>query len=152
MAVTYASAFGLVKDVAVPAIILAMLVLIGNWPDLWRAIRFRRKAHWALVRATVEEVVALRSLVTDGSYSTYKTEIGYSYSFSGHYYSGHYLWSTCASEDEAYKLAQEYPKGMVLPARVHPTKPEVSVLILDDWDYRRSVGPAKRPRDRSRSR
>lgn len=122
-----------VKNVVAPIAILAILVLVGNWQGILRTIRFRRKANWPLVQATVEEVLAERSMITDGSPPTYRTEIGYSYSFNGEYYSGHYICDPLATESEANRLAEECPKGTILPLRVNPTRPEVSVLSLDEY-------------------
>lgn len=55
-------------------------------------------------------------------------EIIYSYQVSGEYHSGRRR-DQCNSRAEADDIVQEHPKGSSLQIRVHPAKPDVSILV-----------------------
>jgi len=112
------------------AMILAVVVLSAaqKWPGIWVALRFPESDSWPIISATVEQEIVYVMASPGHSVPSFHAEITYSYQVSGEYYSGRYKVGVCNSEAEAEDLIKPYPKGSALQIRVHPRKPELSVL------------------------
>lgn len=76
--------------------------------------------------AVVEQVLVHSYSGRNGT--TYRAELVYSYEVNGEYYAGRHVGDLFSSEREVDGIVAEYPKGATVQIRVHPAKPQVSVL------------------------
>jgi hypothetical protein len=114
--------------------VLGILMIVGvfvvtvgqRWPRIWRALRFPDSESRPILSATVEQGIV--QIYCYKNHTTYQAEIIYSYQVNGEYYSGRHKADPCNSEPEAEDIVKVHPKGSTLQIRVHPTKPDVSLL------------------------
>jgi hypothetical protein len=114
-------------NVLVFAILFAIGTAYMKWPRIWRVLRFLGSSGWPECPAVVQTQ-------TTHSYSgrggtTYRVELGYYYHLEDDYHSGYFL-SDLFTEAEADAFSRLHPIGTNLQVRVHPRKPDISVLRL----------------------
>lgn len=106
----------------------AIVVAIQMWPRMLTSLRFCGCSSWPTFSAIVEQGIVHTH--SGRSSRTFQAELIYSYQVSGEYFSGRYEGDLRFSEAEVEDFIAQYHKGAAVQVRVHPKRPDRSVIIL----------------------
>src|SRR5271165_2441915 len=113
-------------------IFVALFALVApqlrHWPRAWRWVRYWGSESWPSVPASIK-VRGVREDSSDHG-TTYRPYLTYTYDWQGREYVGHFSGDIYGLRQDAEAALSETRNHPPIVVRVHPRKPQTSVLVL----------------------